>query len=149
MIRQHNGAQLRYYSSQNGQLLATRSTWIRLFRYVLSPLNAIPHPGHLVPGSIFKARHVHDNTFVALKVQDVDHECPTNRYEQAIYPLLQGGEGMPRLWASGTQGKWHYLVISLLGRSLESIYRENLQWGHNRMDLRSVCSIAIQVVSVF
>lgn len=98
-------------------------------------------------GSIFKARHVHDNTFVALKVQDVDHECPTNRYEQAIYPLLQGGEGMPRLWASGIQGKWHYLVISLLGRSLEGIYRENLQWGHNRMDLRSVCSIAIQVIA--
>lgn len=98
-------------------------------------------------GSIFKAYHIHDGTFVALKVQDVDHECPTNRYEQAIYPLLQGGEGMPRLWASGIEGKWHYLVISLLGKSLESIYRQNLQWGHQRMDLRSVCSIAIQVIA--
>ncbi|KAG1749232.1 kinase-like domain-containing protein [Suillus lakei] len=98
-------------------------------------------------GSIFKAYHVHDGTFVALKVQDVNHECPTNRYEQAIYPLLQGGEGMPRLWASGIQGKWHYLVISLLGQSLESLYRQNLQWGHQRMDLRSVCSIAIQVIA--
>ncbi|KAG2153025.1 kinase-like domain-containing protein [Suillus bovinus] len=98
-------------------------------------------------GSIFKAYHIHDGTFVALKVQDVNHECPTNRYEQAIYPLLQGGEGMPRLWASGFEGKWHYLVISLLGRSLESIYRQNLQSGHQRMDLRSVCSIAIQVIA--
>ncbi|KAG1840610.1 kinase-like domain-containing protein [Suillus subalutaceus] len=97
--------------------------------------------------SIFKAYHIHDGTFVALKVQDVDHECPTNRYEQAIYPLLQGGEGMPRLWASGIEGKWHYLVISLLGKSLESIYRQNLQWGNPRMDLRSVCSIAIQVIA--
>lgn len=98
-------------------------------------------------GSIFKAYHIHDGTFVALKVQDVDHECPTNRYEQAIYPLLQGGEGMPQLWASGIEGKWHYLVISLLGKSLESIYRQNLQSGHQRMDLRSVCSIAIQVIA--
>ncbi|KAG1838026.1 kinase-like domain-containing protein [Suillus subalutaceus] len=98
-------------------------------------------------GSIFKAYHIHDGTSVALKVQDVDHECPTNRYEQAIYPLLQGGEGMPRLWASGIEGKWHYLVISLLGKSLESIYRQNLQWGNPRMDLRSVCSIAIQVIA--
>ncbi|KIK33438.1 hypothetical protein CY34DRAFT_813597 [Suillus luteus UH-Slu-Lm8-n1] len=98
-------------------------------------------------GSIFKAYHVHDGTFVALKVQDVDHECPTNRYEQSIYPLLQGGEGMPRLWASGIEGRWHYLVISLLGKSLDSIYRQNLQLGHQRMDLRSVCSIAIQVIA--
>lgn len=98
-------------------------------------------------GSIFKAYHVHDGTLVALKVQDVDHECPTNRYEQSIYPLLQGGEGMPRLWASGIEGRWHYLVISLLGKSLDSIYRQNLQLGHQRMDLRSVCSIAIQVIA--
>lgn len=98
-------------------------------------------------GSIFKAYHIHDGTFVALKVQDVNHECPTNRYEQSIYPLLQGGEGMPRLWASGIEGRWHYLVISLLGKSLDSIYRQNLQSGHQRMDLRSVCSIAIQVIA--
>ncbi|KAG0700469.1 kinase-like domain-containing protein [Suillus ampliporus] len=98
-------------------------------------------------GSIFKAYNVHDGTFVALKVQDVDHECPTNRYEQAIYPLLQGGEGMPRLWASGIEGRWHYLVISLLGKSLDSIYRQHLQSGHKTMDLRSVCSIAIQVIA--
>ncbi|KAG2145866.1 kinase-like domain-containing protein [Suillus clintonianus] len=98
-------------------------------------------------GSIFKAHHVHDGTLVALKVQDVNHECPTNRYEQSIYPLLQGGEGMPRLWANGIEGKWHYLVISLLGKSLESIYRQNLQAGHQTMDLRSVCSIAIQVIA--
>lgn len=99
-------------------------------------------------GSIFKAYNIHDGTYVALKVQDVDHECPTNRYEEDIYPLLQGGEGMPRLWAKGIHGGWHYLVISLLGKSLESIYRQHLQCGHQTMDLRSVCSIAIQVVSL-
>lgn len=82
--------------------------------------------------------------YVALKVQDVNHECPTNRYEEFIYPLLQGADGMPRLWASGVQGKWHYLVISLLGTSLENIYRSI---GKKVMDLRSVCAVAIQVVS--
>jgi casein kinase 1 len=55
---------------------------------------------------------------------------------------------MPRLWASGVEGRWHYLVISLLGKSLDSIYRRNLEMGHDKMDLRSVCSIAIQVVSL-
>jgi hypothetical protein len=137
---------LGHYSSPIGQLLAGRATWIRLLRYVVSSLNTI---AHIIasPGCIFKAYNVYDGTFVALKVQDINHECPTNRYEQAIYPLLQGGEGMPTLWANGVHGNWHYLVISLLGRSLDSIYRQRLQSGHKVMDLRSVCSIAIQVVS--
>ncbi|KIJ62713.1 hypothetical protein HYDPIDRAFT_94209 [Hydnomerulius pinastri MD-312] len=95
-------------------------------------------------GSIFRAYNVYTGEFVALKVQDVNHECPTNRYEEHIYPLLQGGEGMPKLFASGVQGKWHYLVISLLGSSLDNIYRNN---GKKPLDLRSVCSIAIQVIS--
>ncbi|KAG8214711.1 hypothetical protein J3R82DRAFT_9797 [Butyriboletus roseoflavus] len=94
-------------------------------------------------GSIFSANHVYSGDWVALKVQDVNHECPTNRYEEHFYPLLQGGEGMPSLFASGVQGKWHYLVISLLGSSLDSIYRIN---GKKTFDLRSVCSIAYQVV---
>ncbi|KAI6123942.1 kinase-like domain-containing protein, partial [Pisolithus croceorrhizus] len=95
-------------------------------------------------GSIFRAHNVHTGDLVALKVQDMNHECPTNRYEEHIYPLLQGAEGMPTLWASGVQGRWHYLVISLLGSSLESIYRNS---GKKAMDLRSVCSIAIQVIT--
>ncbi|KAI9462249.1 kinase-like domain-containing protein [Boletus coccyginus] len=95
-------------------------------------------------GSIFSAYHVFSGDWVALKVQDINHECPTNRYEEYFYPLLQGAEGMPSLFASGVQGKWHYLVISLLGPSLESIYRNN---GKKTLDLRSVCSIAYQVIS--
>ncbi|KIJ17893.1 hypothetical protein PAXINDRAFT_130380 [Paxillus involutus ATCC 200175] len=95
-------------------------------------------------GSIFRAHNVFSGEFVALKVQDVNHECPTNRYEEYIYPLLQGGEGMPQLFASGVHGKWHYLVISLLGLSLDNIYRNN---GKKPLDLRSVCSIAIQMIS--
>ncbi|KAF8558311.1 CK1/CK1 protein kinase [Imleria badia] len=95
-------------------------------------------------GSIFSAYHVFNGDWVALKVQDINHECPTNRYEEYIYPLLQGGEGMPSLFASGVQGKWHYLVISLLGSSLDNIYRNN---GKKTLDLRSVCSIAYQVIS--
>ncbi|KAG9315662.1 kinase-like domain-containing protein [Chiua virens] len=95
-------------------------------------------------GSIFSACNVHNGDWVALKVQDINHECPTNRYEEHIYPLLQGGEGMPSLLASGVQGKWHYLAISLLGSSLDNIYRNN---GKKTLDLRSVCSIAYQVIS--
>lgn len=50
---------------------------------------------------------------------------------------------MPVLWASGVEGIWDYLVIDLLGPSLDNLVRKS---GKDTMDLRSVCSIAMQVV---
>lgn len=51
---------------------------------------------------------------------------------------------MPRLYAAGVAGMWDYLAIDLLGASLDNIYRRN---GKDVMDIRSVLSITIQVVS--
>jgi casein kinase 1 len=97
-----------------------------------------------ISGSIFKATHIHTRQVVALKIQYVHHENPTNKFERHLYPLLQGGVGMPKLYASGIQGAWDFLAIDLLGSSLDSLHRKS---GKDTMDLRSVCSIAIQVVS--
>ncbi|THV05283.1 kinase-like protein [Dendrothele bispora CBS 962.96] len=95
-------------------------------------------------GFIYRARHLHTRQLVALKVQHVDHECPTNLYEQGFYPYLQGGEGMPTLYAAGIEGVWNYLAIDLLGPSLETLFRRS---GKETMDLRSVCCIAMQVIA--
>ena len=94
-------------------------------------------------GSIFRATHIHTGQEVAIKVQFVHHECPTNLYERKIYPLIQGNTGMPKLFASGVQDVWDYLAIELLGPSLDNLLRQS---GHDVMDLRSVCAIAIQIV---
>ena len=98
-------------------------------------------------GATWEARNIYDMSghTVALKIQDRDIEYPTNCRERAIYPLLQGGIGMPRLWTAGVQGKYDYLAIDLLGNSLDKIYREN---GKATMDMRTVCSIAVQLVSL-
>ncbi|KAH8108676.1 CK1/CK1 protein kinase [Phellopilus nigrolimitatus] len=94
-------------------------------------------------GSIWRATNPFTGQVAAIKVQDVDHECPTNRYERGFYPSLQGGVGMPTLWAAGIQGDYDYLVIDLLGPSLDNMYRKN----NKRMDLRSTICIAMQVIS--
>ena len=101
----------------------------------------------MISGSIFRATHLHNGQVVALKVQYIHHECPTNAYERHVYPLIQGGVGMPRLYAAGIQEDWDFLAIDLLGPSLDNLYRRS---GKDTMDMRSVCAIAIQVVrSVF
>lgn len=96
-----------------------------------------------VPGSIWRARNIHNDQIVALKLQDVDHECPTNRYERNFYHLLSGLKGIPTLYASGVEGPWDYLAIDLLGPSLQALFK-----GKEVMDLRSVCCVAMQVVSI-
>ncbi|KAJ6619462.1 kinase-like protein [Mycena sp. CBHHK59/15] len=95
-------------------------------------------------GSIYRATHIHTGQVVALKVQHVNHECPTNRYERHLYPSLQGGEGMPTLWACGVEGAWDYLAIDLLGASLDNLYRKS---GKEVMDLSNVCAIAMQLIT--
>lgn len=92
-----------------------------------------------LPGSIFRAVHIHTRQVAALKMQYVNHECPTNKYERGFFQGLQGGEGLPLLYSSGVEGIWDYLVIELLGPSLDMLFRKS---GLASMDLRSVCSIA-------
>jgi casein kinase 1 len=94
-------------------------------------------------GSTFRATNIHTGQVIALKVQPTDISYPSNPHERKIYPLLQGGAGMPTLWASGLWGRWDYLAMDLLGSSLDRLYRKS---GKNVMDLRSACSIAIQLV---
>ncbi|KAH8104652.1 CK1/CK1 protein kinase [Cristinia sonorae] len=95
-------------------------------------------------GAIYKATHLYTRQVVALKLQDKDEACPTNRYERYFYPILQGGLGMPTLWGSGVDGRWDWLAIDLLGTSLDRLYRQS---GKNVMDLRSVCCLAQQIIA--
>ncbi|KAF7314193.1 Dual specificity kinase 1 [Mycena kentingensis (nom. inval.)] len=94
-------------------------------------------------GSIFRATNIHSGAVVALKVQHTQHECPTNRYERHFYPSLQGGLGMPTLWACGVEGQWDYLAIDLLGPSLDNLFRKS---GKETMDLSAVCALAMQII---
>jgi hypothetical protein len=121
-----------------------------------------PEPTAGTSGAIYKAEHMVTKQVAAVKVQHVDDDCPTNRcetsctglldnsdpchssYERGFYPSLQGGKGMPLLHASGVQGQLDYLVMELLGPSLDNLYRKN---NKQVFDLKSVCCVAIQIVS--
>jgi casein kinase 1 len=111
------------------------------FEILIDPLRMCSSFG--VVGSTFRATQIHTGQVVALKVQPTDISYPSNPHERKIYPLLQGGVGMPTLWASGLWGRWDYLAMDLLGNSLDRLYRKS---GKNVMDLRSACSIAVQLV---
>ncbi|TFK73561.1 kinase-like protein, partial [Pluteus cervinus] len=95
-------------------------------------------------GYIYRAVHIYTRQECAIKLQYINHDYPTNKVEKRFYRTLQGGKGMPMLWADGLVGVWDYLCIDLLGPSIDSLLRRS---GRDYMDLRSVCSIAMQLIS--
>lgn len=113
----------------------------------MSPCHITSHCSSYVHriGHIYEATHIYTGHVVALKLQDVDHECPTNSYERYLYPMLMGGKGMPTLWAAGQQEGWDYLAIDLLGVSLERLYK-SVGGPEKTLDVGTVCTIAIQLV---
>ncbi|KAH7928975.1 kinase-like protein [Leucogyrophana mollusca] len=114
------------------------------------------HLGTGSSGSVFKAYHLKKHTRVALKVQ---RKTLTNAHldkEKIAYSLLRTCKGIPTLRATGAIGRWKYLAIGLLGPSLESLYQKDTKpivgfltdtKPRAIMDLRTVCSIAIQLIS--
>ena len=123
--------------------MAGGQTWVWVLRHAKSSVRPYRRSNRST-GAIFRATNLHTNQVAALKLQPTDVDCPTNRYERYFYPALQGGLGMPILWAAGVEGQFDWLAIELLGPSIDSLFRRS---GKNVMDLRSVCCIAMQVVS--
>jgi serine/threonine protein kinase len=57
----------------------------------------------------------------AIKILALEHTSLLQN-EVAIYETIKGVKNIPSLYASGTEGKFHYLVMDLLEQSLEQVH---------------------------
>jgi serine/threonine protein kinase len=71
-------------------------------------------------GSIYKGRNVRTNEQVAIKVESLKHETNLLKNEARIYQYLKGGSGIPQVKWFGVDDANNYMVINLLGESLQS-----------------------------
>lgn len=71
-------------------------------------------------GSIYKGRNVRTNEPVAIKVEPLKHETNLLKNEARIYQYLKGGTGIPQVKWFGVDDTNNYMVINLLGESLQS-----------------------------
>jgi serine/threonine protein kinase len=71
-------------------------------------------------GSIYKGRNVRTNDQVAIKVEPLKHETNLLKNEARIYQYLKGGVGIPQVKWFGVDDANNYMVINLLGESLQS-----------------------------
>jgi serine/threonine protein kinase len=72
-------------------------------------------------GSIFKGQNVRTKEFVAIKVERINDELKLLKNESKIYQYLNDCSGIPSVKWFGKDDNNYYMVIDLLGNSLQEL----------------------------
>ena len=107
------------------------------------PFRVIRKIGQGSFGKIFIVEDPKTKRFYAMKLESFNLTVPQILFEGRMYHIMSGSVNVPRLYAQGTSEKGNYIVIDLLGRSLESL----LNHCHRRMSLKTVLMLADQMIS--
>jgi len=75
-------------------------------------------------GQIYLGRNIKENTPIAIKVEDSSNRSHLHA-EFEILKDIQGGIGIPRIFKYRQGQKHNYLIMELLGKSIEKLFSEN------------------------
>jgi serine/threonine protein kinase len=94
-------------------------------------------------GSIYKGQNIRTAENVAIKIETIDAAVKLLKNESVIYQYLNGCGGVPSVKWFGRDDKNYYMVINLLGKSLQSIKNRNLS-----LPLGIVLKIGIKIIAL-
>ena len=94
-------------------------------------------------GSVYKGQNNRTGEYVAIKIEPVAAEIKLLRHESVVYQYLNGVPGIPSVRWFGIDGENYYMVLSLLGESLEAAKQ---RIGH--FSLETTMSIGIQALDI-
>lgn len=92
-------------------------------------------------GSIYRAENYRTKEEVAIKVETILNDVNLLKNESEIYQYLLGTRGIPQVKWYGKDDKHYYMVIPLLGKSLEQIMNEKKIFS-----LKLVLQIGVQIL---
>lgn len=72
-------------------------------------------------GQIFKGQNIRTNEQVAIKMETIESNTKLLKNESIIYQFLNGITGIPNVKWFGKDNNYYYMVINLLGDSLQTI----------------------------
>jgi len=75
-------------------------------------------------GQIYLGRNLKENTPIAIKVEDSSNRSHLH-LEYEILKDIQGGIGIPRIFKYRQGQKHNYLIMELLGKSIEKLFSDN------------------------
>jgi len=91
-------------------------------------------------GLIYKGENVRTRELVAIKVESIEKDMKLLKNESIIYQYLNNIQGVPFVKWFGKDQKNYYMVLNLLGESLQSIKNDS------SFSLSNVLQIGIQVI---
>ena len=74
-------------------------------------------------GSIYKGQNIRTKEFVAIKIEPIKDNLKLLKNESKIYQYLNGCEGIPSVKWFGKDNENYYMVINLLGNSLQDFIK--------------------------
>ena len=86
--------------------------------------------------------NIKTNDEVAIKMEPTKSKHPQLAYESKILKYLQGGVGVPNVYYYCNKGAYNFMVIDLLGPSLEDLFI----MCKRKFSLKSVLQIGSQMV---
>ena len=92
-------------------------------------------------GLIYKGENIRTRELVAIKVEPIEHELKLLKNESIIYQFLNNVQGIPSVKWFGKDENNYYMVLNLLGDSLQSIKNRNKTFS-----LSLVLQIGIQII---
>ncbi|GLT52869.1 hypothetical protein SLA2020_261820 [Shorea laevis] len=94
-------------------------------------------------GEIYLATHVDTSEIVAVKIENRKTKHPQLLFEAKVYNFLQGGSGIAKINWSGVDGDDNFLVLDLLGPSLEDLF----VYCGRKFSLKTVLMLADQMIT--
>ena len=92
-------------------------------------------------GQLYLGRNIHDNILVAIKVEEqIQRSHLTMEYQ--ILKEIQGGEGIPRVYYFHNGHKHNYLIMQLLGKSLDKLFVDMKK----HFTIKTICMLAYQMI---
>jgi serine/threonine protein kinase len=80
-------------------------------------------------GQIFKGQNIRTSELVAIKMESIESDTKLLKNESIIYQYLNGLQGVPSVKWFGKDEKYYYMVINLLGDSLQTIKNKKCQFS--------------------
>jgi serine/threonine protein kinase len=95
-------------------------------------------------GSIYKGINTRTKEEVAIKVEKIDYDLKLLKNETKIYYYLRGIKGIPSVKWYGKDENNYYMVIDLLGDSLQTLMDKE-----KKIKLSTCLKIGIQIIELF
>ena len=94
-------------------------------------------------GSIYKGQNVRTNELVAIKVEKITDELKLLKNESRVYQYLNRCDCVPQVKWYGKDNKYYYMVINLLGNSLQDLILKM-----HKFSLSLVLKLGVKIINI-